>query len=391
MSLIKEIVRDAGLSKPKLHTRIIALIVGILFGAAGIFVFVSEFLKPLSESQKAKDWVKIEALVLKSELVSDGDSKNIELLYQYSFKGQQYQNNRFELSNAGRNFNTQAFKDTVGNYPKESLITVWVDPQNPSNSVYNRDMLITHWIVLPFSIPFITVGLCGVLFFCFDSIVFRIQLNAWKEAAHIANRHGAFQISKDLLDEQFSELERAKINFLKREKLLKGIGYFLMFLFVGCIVSVFLIFIINFLYSLSKTLGTLASFAALITFMSLTGKWLKLIFASKGDDFLIISKWNYEFTEVTHRWLYLGDPKDAQEIGLFSCATETNRELKKLLKTNPSTDIFTAPDKNVISGSISHTIQGSPQKNLDLLIHTKNLTSQKCDEHKLRIFTPEND
>jgi hypothetical protein len=391
MSLLREIIRGCRIKRPSIYSRLIALLVGLLFGGGGLLMFITDFLNPLRISLEAKNWVSVAAVVLKSELEQSDESVSINLKYRYIFEGNEYQNDQFELSEGGRNFSTDTYYQTVKNYPRGSEIPIWVNPHKPEQSVYKREMVITNWIALPFSIPFLTAGICGILYMLLGGIFFRVQQQARKEAAQIASRHAAFEVNKDLLDENFHARERASLNFLKREKLGASLGYLFAVLFINGIVSVFLILAISMHINGNPLAYPLSIFLIpfVIVGLNFIRKFLTFLFAGKGDDYVITSEWDYEYTQVTHHWLLLNDQQNALELGLLTCATENSKDLKKILRNIPFTDVFKAPDKSVITGTIVHRITGSSQKEINLLIHTKSKSKKKYNQHQLNLYTPD--
>lgn len=393
MAFISEIIRDAGIKRPTLASTIFALVFAISFGTGGIAVFTSEFLNPYLESREARDWTSVDATVLKSEIKRNDDSTSINLAYRYSFQGSEYQGDRFELSDASRNFSTQTYKETAKDYPKGSQIPIWINPNNPEQSVFKRNMVITNWIALPFSIPFITIGLCALSYALLNGTAFRIQTQAWKEAAHIASRYSAFEINQALLDEDFNNRPRAEINFLKRSSILTSIAFLFMIIFINGITSVFLILNVDMHLTGNPLAYPLSIFLIPFVIIGLVfiRKFLTSLTAGKGDDYVIISEWDYEYTQVTHHWLLLSAPRDALEIGIFTCATQKSKELKKILRKNPFKDIFKAPDKSMITGTIVHPISGSPKKEINLLIYTINKPKKRYSKHELKLYTPDND
>jgi len=175
MSFIREIFRGLDIKKATLGSIIFALPFALGFSAAGISIFTSEFLNPLIESKQAQSWTQVEATVIKSNLKKNDDSYNIDLKYSYRFQDKKYTGDRFELTGSGRNFSTDTYKETVTSYPKGSKIPIWINPEKPQQSVYNRGMVTTNWISLPFSVPFITIGLCATCYILFNNLALRSQ------------------------------------------------------------------------------------------------------------------------------------------------------------------------------------------------------------------------
>ncbi len=390
MTLLKEIIRDCGLKKPSLDSTLLALLVGLAFGGAGLFLFIDQFLKPYQGFHESSDWVEVEATILKSHLIRDGETSEIDILYRYTFESKTYENNRVGLSNVNNLGDDENLK-FVAELPKNKTSVAYVNPHDPNQSMINHEMGIENWLALFGSIPFLTVGSCAIIFSLFNGMAFRIQKAAWKEVALIASRHAAFEMNKFLLNENLKAQDRIDINFLKREKLLTSFACILVVLFVGGIITCMIISTVI-LHFRGDSLAYLFAFFIIPIFFFgpyFIKTFFTYIFASKGDDYVIISEWDYEYTQVTHHWLRLSDPQDASEISIFTCATESSKELKKILRSIPFADVFKVPDKSVITGTIVHPITGSSQKEINLLIQTKSKSKKKYNQHQLNLYTPD--
>lgn len=398
MPFIREIIRSLDIKKSTIGSIIFALPFALGFSAAGIFIFTSEFLTPYLESKQAQNWTQVEATVIKSKIKRNDDSYNIALKYHYKFQDNKYTGDRFELSTAGRNFSTDTYKETAKNYPKGSKIPIWVNPQNPQQSVYKRGMVTTNWIALPFSIPFITIGACALCYILFNNAALRIQNRARKEIAQLASRHSATQIHNALIDPEFGRHPHSEITFLKHNHILNSLGLLFLILFWNGIVSVFLIFNIS-MHIAGESFAYLISIF-LIPFacvgISFTYKFITSLLSGIGEDYLILSNWDPEFTTATHHWLLLTDQRDTREISFYTTAFSTkkhklHKQHKQLLKTNPITDTFKTPDKTVIKGTITHPITGSSEHELQLIIYTKNQTKDRLNKHNLTLYSPPSD
>ncbi|MGJ8655284.1 MAG: DUF3592 domain-containing protein [Akkermansiaceae bacterium] len=392
MSLLTEIIRDSGVKKSTFNSTLFALFFAAIFGFGGILIFTTEFLTPFLESRQANDWIQIEAHVTKSKLKNNDGALNINLKYNYQYQGKQYQGNRFELTKAGRNFSTKTYRKTAKSYPKGSKIPIWVNPHNPEQSVYKRNMVITNWIALPFSIPFLTVGTLALLYALLNPLAFKIQKQAWLEAAVIASRNSAPELHKALSDENLNSHQHTKINFLKRHHSLTSLTYLFLILFANGIISVFVIVAIGMHIEGNPLAYILTIFLIPFVIFGFTfiRKFLNSLFHKIGDDYVILSTWNYKLTLVTHHWLLLTNHRTADEFQIFTTATKNARELKKILKTTPIQDTYKAPEKSVITGTTTHAITGSSEKEIHLLITTKTQTSKKNNTYQLPLQLPDN-
>ena len=93
------------------------------------------FLAPYLESRQAKNWESVEATVTKNEFRKLGDSKKLEIEYSYLVENQQYSNDRYELAYNSSNFSNEDYEIANQDYPVGSEIPIWINPDNPSQSV----------------------------------------------------------------------------------------------------------------------------------------------------------------------------------------------------------------------------------------------------------------
>lgn len=383
-----EIARAIGAKQVSIRMRIFAFFMSITFGAFGLFIFHSEFLNPLLESNNAKNWVQLEARVLKSELLNNDGSTHIELKYRYSYKGRTHTGDRFDLSKTGRNFNTDTFKETIINYPKGKLIPIWVNPNQPDQSVYNRSMVSTNWIGLPFSLLFIFAGGCGLAFAIFNGYALRSQTSARKDTAKIAAFHSAREIEQALLDQHFEKKEYSRLSFLKHDHFINTLGYLSLLLILICFIGVFGIASISLHKDDTPLVYAFTFFSIIMAVMlfHLTRNFMRSLLNGKGEDYVILSKWDEEFKEITHHWLLLSQKPIQMEVSLNTLTYKhAVGALKKALRNTTVVDSFKTPDQKIIQGSITHTIEGSRKKILSLIFQTKNISTGELNKHNLTL------
>jgi len=144
------------------------LIFGLLFAGGGFFMAL-ETAVPTFQSWKAmKQWQSTTATILSVR----GEDNDTLANYKYSVSGRIYENNRVYLA---------AFKDNIGSYHKNKFnqlnqlknnrhpVTIWYDPNNPENSVIDRDMRWGLFILMSgFCSVFIFIGLI-VAYSCITS------------------------------------------------------------------------------------------------------------------------------------------------------------------------------------------------------------------------------
>ena len=185
-------------------------LVGILFfgvfAAAGVGIFAFQGLPSIANTLDARSWNQARAELLSHELKTyrGDDSTTYKAIgqYRYQYNGQYYTSDRLGWSSGS---------DNVGSYQEDlhrelsriassgGEFMVWVDPDNPSSAVFDRDM---RWGMLLFSGMFLLIfggiGFGGI----YAMIKYRnageklagvsddtpwLAYEEWKEPVHLSN------------------------------------------------------------------------------------------------------------------------------------------------------------------------------------------------------------
>jgi hypothetical protein len=121
-------------------------VVGVIFCAifivVGLVVTNFTFLKPYQLQQAAKSWVTADAVVLESTVRAhrgdDSTTYSVYIAYEYRVDGRKYSGDRFRFtggSSSGRDGKARV----VRQYPKGHRFQVYIDPEDPWQSVIQRD------------------------------------------------------------------------------------------------------------------------------------------------------------------------------------------------------------------------------------------------------------
>lgn len=129
------------------------------FVLLGLFFGFNIFLKPVSEANRAKDWVERECIIefmnFKETGIGPGSKTYTDVLYSYEFDGKKYESDVYEL---GTSFSNLKQRSGIMYSAGEKAIC-FVNPDNPAEAVmvkpaYSKQL---WWAVLPIS--FIVIGL----------------------------------------------------------------------------------------------------------------------------------------------------------------------------------------------------------------------------------------
>lgn len=202
------------------------LIGGVLFGliffgvGSGFMWFMG--LKPIMLSFQADHWHIVGCTITRSYVDSkrgdDGTAYKAIINVSYEINNQRFNGGSYnfdESYSSGRS----GKRDIVKRYPVGQDVECWVNPENPSQAVLNKDIPTMVWFIIPFTSIFVLVGAAAILGTL--GLVPKINLNTTRYKPVSMNQQG------------FTELK-------PRYGVKKKLGFSLVFsLFWNGIVSVF--------------------------------------------------------------------------------------------------------------------------------------------------------
>ncbi|MEM7350536.1 MAG: DUF3592 domain-containing protein [Acidobacteriota bacterium] len=143
----------------------------LVFGFFGVFAIAglasAYFLtwKPLSGLLEARTWEAKECVILSSRVAenrsSDGTTYRVEMRYSYETEWGSYEGDRYNFS-IGSSSGYENKAQIVAVHPPGSETTCYVDPDDPTRSVINREPGACLWWGV-FPLPFLAVGCGGLL------------------------------------------------------------------------------------------------------------------------------------------------------------------------------------------------------------------------------------
>lgn len=91
----------------------------------------------------------------------DGDTYSVELRYRYEVDGRTYTSRRYTFL-GGSSSGFEGKQRIVDHLPPGARVTCWVDPENPSQAVFERGFTLDYlWVLVP--LVFVAVGAGGVV------------------------------------------------------------------------------------------------------------------------------------------------------------------------------------------------------------------------------------
>lgn len=142
----------------KILSALFTMMFGLLFAIAGLF-FAMETVVPTYQSwEKAKHWQATPGMLIKVGKIDNG----VEADYQYTVNDRLFENSRVSVAvfkdNIG-SYNDDLFQTLERHYQAQKPITVWFNPNNPQESIIDRNM---RWglfaLMLGFCSVFVLIG-----------------------------------------------------------------------------------------------------------------------------------------------------------------------------------------------------------------------------------------
>jgi hypothetical protein len=144
----------------------IPVVLGVVFTLVGGALFVTLGVLPVARLLDARDWLPTPCTVISSSVRShasdDGTTYSIDILYEYEAAGRSWRSNRYDFV-GGSSSGHSGKREVVDRYPEGSTATCFVDPDDPSQAVLNREPSVRYLVGL-FPLLFLLPGL-GVLWF----------------------------------------------------------------------------------------------------------------------------------------------------------------------------------------------------------------------------------
>lgn len=152
----------------KLGSALACLLFAIPFGGVGVWATWA-IGSTLLEAHRAQDWVKVRATVEDANLQTSsggdgGTTYRAEGRFRYAYGGKQHTGTRLGISTMGGSDNIDDWHHEVNARLEDARaagrpVTVWVNPDNPAESVFDRE---PRWgqvlFLVPFSLAFGGVG-----------------------------------------------------------------------------------------------------------------------------------------------------------------------------------------------------------------------------------------
>lgn len=371
MTYLHNLILASQPKRPAVGLRVLALVVGVLFGGGGIALLISTTLTPIIKNTNASNWLPTPAIVtgcgLDNSSDRHGDTYQIAISYTYTHNNEPLQGNRYSFNQDATNIGVGSMEKIIASHPKGSPLTIYINPEDPSESVVSRKLPLLTYLGIPFSIPFLTVGITGIGFALFSPTFYRRFLKIREEISPLTELTETPLIHKLLNEPKLPD--HRELFFLPGEKSKQILTGTFIALFVNGIVASFIFIMIVELL----TGGGIGIFLAifLIPFVLVGTKMLLTILkirkTTNPPELLIaaeVTTTSSDQPQVTIEWLNL-NKTTPKTLGFKTLHKPNTLNLSKIFKRTPPIDksaFHLIPKEQLNTGSIQLPIQRTPDK-----------------------------
>ncbi len=149
-----------------------------VWGSRGLLLFFLVFflagsatawflgIRPAIKIFQARSWVPTPCTVISSRVQThsgDGTTYSIDILYSYQVHGQEYRSSQYDFM-PGSSSGYKGKAKIIAQFPPGKRATCYVNPSDPLEAVLHRGFSKIMWVGILFPIPFLAVGLGGLLY-----------------------------------------------------------------------------------------------------------------------------------------------------------------------------------------------------------------------------------
>lgn len=152
------------------RTSWVGMLIGLAFFGVGAAFLLFSVIPNLWDAIRMQDWVQVPAeivsLDLKTNTSDDGATYKAVARFSYDYNGRRYTGDRVGIADGGSDNVGDWQRDTHARLKGQDQVRLWVNPGNPSESVFDREL---RWGLLGFKLIFVMVfgGVGAVLLWYF--------------------------------------------------------------------------------------------------------------------------------------------------------------------------------------------------------------------------------
>jgi hypothetical protein len=159
-----ETVSISSAAGPRRRGLLVPIILGGVFTAVGGALFVALGVIPTARLLASRSWHETRCTIVSSTVRShssdDSTTYSIDILYEYRMGDRVFRSNRYDFANFSSS-GIAGKREIVERYPTGSEATCFVDPEDPSRSVLNRDFRPSYLVGLA-PLVFLVAGVAAL-------------------------------------------------------------------------------------------------------------------------------------------------------------------------------------------------------------------------------------
>ena len=123
--------------------RLLVLLFALPFASGGLGILIFSVIPSLYEWHDMKSWPQVEAQLQSAGVNDDGDTYQAIARYSYRYQAQNYTSERVAIMGGSDNigdFQSDLARQLELAHRMGQPVPAWVNPENPSDAVLNRDL-----------------------------------------------------------------------------------------------------------------------------------------------------------------------------------------------------------------------------------------------------------
>jgi hypothetical protein len=142
-------------------------IFGLVFGGVGLVAAYAGSGRPLFRVYSAQHWQPAQCEIVSSQVTSTGQTSRVDIKYRYTWNDRIYNGAHYDFVTGSDNINDEAKAEVVGSHHPGQVVACFIDPDDPTQSVIDREFKWKYLIGLGFGVPFALVPVLFIGLFLF--------------------------------------------------------------------------------------------------------------------------------------------------------------------------------------------------------------------------------
>jgi hypothetical protein len=139
----------------------------LAFGGAGLAAAYFGSGRPMLSVYSAQHWQPGQCEIVFSQVTTSGKTSRVDIRYRYSWNDRTYTGTHYDFTTGSDNINDAAKAEVVNSHKPGQVVACFVNPDDPTQSVINREFKWGYLIGLAFGAPFALVPVLFISLFLF--------------------------------------------------------------------------------------------------------------------------------------------------------------------------------------------------------------------------------